>query len=265
MTIKLNQILYQRSKDWLEKKPNTGILKFLDRRTHKEEDKESFDDYLRDHIKTSNKSINIRGLFRVHISQGEQLMIHVDEREEEEANISPEEIPRMEEIDVSQPILSQPMEMPLRGEPVQGEPERMEIEEMKKDIREGAERIVEENRQELLRKLYGITEDEEQFSIEKEAKTFEDYVELVRKTGGVVAVLDPWSGIPRFVLAYEEDGIKLYPNYSKLLSRYFDFNPDVDPRKFSDVLYKGEVSQDYYGKIKDDEVDDIITGVSSES
>ena len=89
-------------------------------------------------------------------------MIHVDEREEEEANISPEEIPRMEEIDVSQPILSQPMEMPLRGEPVQGEPERMEIEEMKKDIREGAERIVEENRQELLRKLYGITEDDEQ-------------------------------------------------------------------------------------------------------
>ena len=74
MTIKLNQILYQRSKDWLEKKPNTGILKFLDRRTHKEEDKESFDDYLRDHIKTSNKSINIRGLFRVpDVSQGEQL------------------------------------------------------------------------------------------------------------------------------------------------------------------------------------------------
>ena len=89
MTIKLNQILYQRSKDWLDKKPNTGILKLLDGRTQKKEDKESFDDYLRDHIKTSNKSINIRGLFRVpDVSQGEQLMIHVDEREEEEKNPS---------------------------------------------------------------------------------------------------------------------------------------------------------------------------------
>ena len=78
---------------------------------------------------------------------------------------------------------------------------------MKKDIREGAERIVEENRQGLIRKLYGITEDDEQYAIEKEAKTFEDYVELVRNTGGVVAVLDPWSGIPRFVLSHEEDGI----------------------------------------------------------
>jgi len=97
-----------------------------------------------------------------------------------------------------------------------------------------------------------------QYTIEKEAKRFEDYVKLVRRTGGVVAVLDPWSGIPRFVLSYGEDGIKFYPNYSKLLSLYYDFNPDVDPRKFSDVLYKGSISQDYYGKFKEDEVDDII-------
>ena len=96
MTIKLNQILYQRSKDWLDKRPNTGILKFLDGRAQKKEDKESFDEYLRDHIKTSNKSINIRGLFRVpNISHGEQLMIHVDEREEENPPIQDE--PQIEE------------------------------------------------------------------------------------------------------------------------------------------------------------------------
>ena len=51
---------------------------------------------------------------------------------------------------------------------------------------------------------------------------------------------------------------KFYLNYSKLLSLYYDFNPDVDPMKFTDVLYKGSVSQDYYGKFKEDEVDDII-------
>ena len=57
MTMKLNQIL------WLEKRPNTGILKFLEEgrnKGNKGGNKESFDDYLRGHIKTSNKSINIR-------------------------------------------------------------------------------------------------------------------------------------------------------------------------------------------------------------
>jgi len=70
--------------------------------------------------------------------------------------------------------------------------------------------------------------------------------------------MDPWSGIPRFVLSYEEDGINFYPNYSKYLSNFYDFNPDVDPRKHTDVLYRGSIPQDYYGKFKEDEVDDII-------
>ena len=134
MTIKLNQILYQRSKDWLDKRPNTGILKFLDGRAQKKEDKESFDDYLREHIKTSNKSINIRGLFRVpDVSHGEKLMILGDEREEDNPQIQDEpqieEAPRrapqrrvvrdqgheipISEIEMSRPMLSQPMEIPL--------------------------------------------------------------------------------------------------------------------------------------------------------
>ena len=61
MTMKLNQILYQRSKNWLESRPNMGILKFLEEETDKRNkggNKESFDDYLRGHIKTSNKLIN---------------------------------------------------------------------------------------------------------------------------------------------------------------------------------------------------------------
>ena len=65
MTMKLNQILYQRSKDWYENIPKTGILKLLERdKPGQEEDRETFDDYLRGHIRTSNKTINIRGLFR---------------------------------------------------------------------------------------------------------------------------------------------------------------------------------------------------------
>ena len=79
MIMKLNQILYQRSKDWLENRPKTGILNALGRgRPDKENERErnSFDDYLRGHIRTSNKTINIRGLFRVpDIPGGERLMI----------------------------------------------------------------------------------------------------------------------------------------------------------------------------------------------
>ena len=87
MTMKLNQILYQRSKDWLENRPKTGILNMFHDRDNEKERKNaytsSFDNYLRGHIKTSNKTINIRGLFRVpDIPGGERLMIDVDEKEE---------------------------------------------------------------------------------------------------------------------------------------------------------------------------------------
>ena len=89
MTMKLNQILYQRSRDWYEKTPKTGILRLLEReKPGKEEDTETFDDYLRDHIKTSNKTINIRGLFRVpDVSGGERLMIDAEEKEPEEQKL----------------------------------------------------------------------------------------------------------------------------------------------------------------------------------
>ena len=84
MTMKLNQILYQRSRDWYEKTPKTGILRLLETsKPGKEEDAETFDNYLRGHIKTSNKTINIRGLFRVpDVSGGERLMINAEEKEE---------------------------------------------------------------------------------------------------------------------------------------------------------------------------------------
>ena len=68
MTMKLNQNFFQRSKDWLENRPKTGILNILgggkpDK--YNEKERSSFDDYLRGHIRTSNKTINIRGLFKV--------------------------------------------------------------------------------------------------------------------------------------------------------------------------------------------------------
>ena len=98
MTMKLNQILYQRSKNWIENRSKTGIVRL--NRQSKEEDveKHSFDKYLREHIKTSNKTINIRGLFRVpDVSGGERLMIDAEEKEEQK-----EQVP-VRDIDVLPP------------------------------------------------------------------------------------------------------------------------------------------------------------------
>ena len=85
MTMKLNQILYQRSKNWIEIRPKTGILDMLKRAKPdnvNDNETSSFDNYLRGHIKTSNKTINIRGLFRVpDLTGGERLMIDVEEKE----------------------------------------------------------------------------------------------------------------------------------------------------------------------------------------
>ena len=83
MIMKLNQILYQRSKDWHENRPKTGILNVLGRvKPDNEKERSSFDDDLRGHIRTSNKTINIRGLFRVpDVSSGERLMIDAEEKE----------------------------------------------------------------------------------------------------------------------------------------------------------------------------------------
>ena len=253
MSIKLNQILYQRSKDWLEKRPNTGILKFLDGRAHKKEDKESFDDYLRDHIKTSNKSINIRGLFRVpDVSQGEQLMIHVDEREEEEKDNIPtvEEIPRRHyqrrvqsdqgrEIPISEIEMSKPMEIPAQEEILQKQMDEFQSEEFKKELREGVQEYARLSREERYRSRYDISEDDKQYIIEKKPKSFEDYLQQVRDSGGVLAVMNPVTGIPSFVLSYEKDYIKFYPYFSKYISKFYDFDPNKDPRKFADQVIGG--------------------------
>ena len=166
------------------------------------------------------------------------ILTHADGREEEDNPPIPEgprmeEIPRrryqrrlasdqgreipISEVELSKPRATHFMESASRGELVEGGLEEDKYKEMKRSITEGMEEIVEMDREEKLRKLYGITEDDEQYIIEKESKSFEDYLQRVRRIGGVLAVMDPWSGIPRFVLSYEKDGIKFYPNFSKYL------------------------------------------------
>ena len=98
----------------------------------------SFDNYLRGHIKTSNKTINIRGLFRVpDVSGGEHLNIITSEKEEQEqrlqipmssANIEAwNRLPGMP--NESLPSVSKAMMLYPSGKPEFPEPETIEIEE----------------------------------------------------------------------------------------------------------------------------------------
>jgi len=82
----------------------------------------SFGGYLRGHIKTSNKTINIRGLFRVpDVSGGERLMINAEEREEEEEkNIIPQR-EQKEQVpirDIDETNLDNNQTLPLQDEPL---------------------------------------------------------------------------------------------------------------------------------------------------
>ena len=77
---------------------------------------DSFDNYLRGHIKTSNKTINIRGLFRVpDMSGGERLMINVGEEEEVPQKEQKEQVPIR---DIDETNLDNNQTLTLQDEPL---------------------------------------------------------------------------------------------------------------------------------------------------
>jgi len=81
----------------------------------------TFDKYLSEHIRISNKTINIRGLFRVpDVSGGERLMINAEEKEQEEKNIisqreQKEQVPirDIDEVDLNLPAESKEVLQPV--------------------------------------------------------------------------------------------------------------------------------------------------------
>ena len=162
------------------------------------------------------------------------------------------------DIPISEIEMSKPMEIPTRKEILQKQMDEFLSEESQKNLREGLENYARLSREERYRTMYDISEDDKQYKIEKEPKSFEDYLQQIRDTGGVLAVMNPATGIPSFVLSYEKDHIKFYPYFSKYISKFYDFNPNKDPRRFADAITHGSASGDYYGRFKEDVVNNII-------
>ena len=86
----LNQILFVRTKDVLDRKP-IGITNLIERNHQRKNIKKNFDEDLKEHIVKGYKLRNVRGLFRVP-DAGQRLVIDAlrsdnednDDKEEEE-------------------------------------------------------------------------------------------------------------------------------------------------------------------------------------
>ena len=240
LTMKLNQILYQRSKNWKESRPNTGILKMLERKSDKGDNRETFDKYLKDHIKTSNDTINIRGLFRVpDVRAGERLMINA-----EEENINPPQREEKEQIPMVE-IDETNLELPSQDNPLVPHPRAINyhpfrrpshVEQSETDYQtigttkykthatktktnvtsaEMMNMIMElENKKDVPedvidKKIFDLIDNfdtKRVFKFDEKPLSLNDYVNYVKDNPSkTISVLDPKMGFPKFVLKYDGD------------------------------------------------------------
>ena len=112
------------------------------------------------------------------------------------------------------------IEIPTREEILQKQMDESLSEESQKNLREGVQEYARLSREERCRTRYDISEDDKQYIIEKEPKSFEDYLQQVRDSGGVLAVMNPATGIPSFVLSYEKDHIKFTPTFLNIFPSF---------------------------------------------
>jgi len=192
MIMKLNQILYQRSKDWLENRPKTGILNMLGRvkpDKGNEKERNSFDDYLRGHIKTSNKTINIRGLFRVpDVSGGERLMINAEEKENTEQN-------EYSSIRGS--------ELSILEEPSENDYKTMEARKYITHVGKTKTNTSAVDKRNISLEKENFIEDDKPLSLN-------DYVNYIKDNPSkTIAVMNPKTGYPKIVLKNHKGVVKL--------------------------------------------------------
>ena len=231
ITNKLNQILYLRAQNRTKETRRN--------KEHHEPSKQNFDDYFKDHVKEGHKSRNIRGLFRIpDVSSGQHLKINAIESDaEEEPEEQKMQIPQSKE-NQSLPHPKAMMSYPLN------KPEAALVQD-----------IVDQDKVLRIRKLYGIIDEEDEdeiYKIDKDPKSFEDYVVHAKNNPGeVIAVMNPWKREPYFVLRNEGKVTKLYADTDK--SRYGRHANTM--RKFITGTYRP--SDGMYGELNYDKIDEI--------
>ena len=257
---KLNQILYLRGKQHREKQKSTGILKLLERRDEDISSKgKGFDKYFKDHIKEGIKSRNIRGLFRVpDVSAGEHLKINTVESDNENDSDEEQEMqkPESEELQLPQSKEKHQVEHPKvmmsypLNKPIKKEDDDLPL--LRPPI--NLKPLEDEGDETIIRKLYGISQDENEiYKIEKESKTLDDYISYSKShPGEAIAVMNPWSREPYFVLKNNGRQIKLY--HGQGLSKYYS----KYPQEIRTMMTKAHApSSEFFGEVNEDKVDEI--------
>jgi len=96
--------------------------------------------------------------------------------------------------------------------------------------------------------LYERFDAKEDFKLDKVNMSLDDYVNYVKDNPSkTIAVMDPKTGYPKFVLKYDNGYIKLYGN-ENTISKFYDYRGKPEDK---------EIPKEYYGKFIPGKVDEI--------
>ena len=249
----------------------TGITKLMER--NEDINRKDFDKFYKDHVAEGIKSRNIRGLFRVP-DNDKHLVVDAEEDKDDKGKNEPTEqkmqvpsnivdlhLPSNTD-NVRVPHDRATMYYPLRKPNVpRREEEGKGLDIFKPDT--GEEREQERRRVDSL-PLIGVPEiepvpgfEDEIYRYEKQPRTIKDYIKLAKNNpDSVIAVMNPLTHEPQFVIKNKDDVTKLY--HGNGLSKYYKYFPkDVQKKAAESMGIKGKIASDLYGKWKEDKLDQI--------
>ena len=242
---KLNQMLMIRAKNRIEgfHKP-TGITKLLERNQTKntrEDFNKTFKEYIEDGIRTRN----IRGLFRVpEINDTNHLIVDAKEDKDDEGtnmNLPDNDVPAVPHNRV---MMSYPLRRPedkpntgeVRGSIVRSGETRQAVEKLPLIGAEGIEPVS------------GFEDPIYKYDIKP--MSIQAYLKLAKNNKHkIIAVMNPFTHEPQFVLKNKEDKTKLY-HKDGLLKFYKYYEPDVQQRAAESMYIRGRIANDLYGNWK---------------
>ena len=274
---KLNEMLMIRARNRMDDfhKP-TGITKLLERNNTNDK-RENFDKMFKDHIIDGIKTKNIQGLFRVpDINDTNHLVVDAvedkeDKEDKEENQENTMQIPEnnnIAEIPQNRAMMSYPLSKPNVRYPEEIKSgEKIRYPEIGPDTGEEREPIIKSG--ETKRKVEklpligseGIEPvpgfDDPIYKYETQPRTIKDYIKLAKMNEHkVIAVMNPRTHEPDFVIKNKGDVTKLYHN--KGLSKYYKYyDKDVQSKAAESMGIRGKIADDLYSKWKHDKLDQI--------
>ena len=102
--------------------------------------------------------------------------------------------------------------------------------------------IPDDVRDEKIWELMGNFNQKIEFKMDKDPLSLTDYVNYVKRNPSkTIAIIDPETGYPKFILKYDKGQVKLYDN-EVTISKFYDYNAKPEsgsiPKEFYGDLYQ---------------------------